>query len=68
MSQEARELISKKVKKLRTKLKLTREELSLLLSFDNSYISKLELCKVNITLDRLEKIAKFFDIKIRDFF
>ena len=68
MSQYVRWLIAEKVKLLRTKMGLTREQLSLQLDFDNSYISKLERCKINITVDRLEKIAKFFNINIKDFF
>lgn len=42
MSQEVRNKIAKSVQKLRTSKSLKREELSLLLGFDNSYISKLE--------------------------
>lgn len=68
MSQYIRELIAEKVKLLRTKKGLTREALSLELGFDNSYISKLEKAKINITIDRLEIIAKFFSINIKDFF
>ena len=68
MSQYVRWLIAEKVKYLRTKMGLTREQLSLQLDFDNSYISKLERSKINITVDRLEKIAKFFNINIKDFF
>ena len=59
MSQEIRNRIANNVKVLRTKKKLKREELSLLLDFDNSYISKLERGSVNITIDRLSKIAEY---------
>ena len=68
MSQYVRWLIAEKIKFLRTGMGLTREDLSLQLGFDNSYISKLERTKINITVDRLEKIAKFFKINITDFF
>jgi len=68
MSQYIRQLIAEKVKLLRTKKGLTREGLSLELGFDNSYISKLENAKINTTIDRLEIIAKFFNINIKDFF
>ncbi len=64
MSQEIRNRISKNVKKYRIERKLKREELSLLLGFDNSYISKLERGTVNITIDRLEKIAESFGVDI----
>ena len=66
MSQEnkicARETIAKNVIKLRKEKKLKREELSLLLGFDNSYISKLEKGRINITIDKLEMLASFFKI------
>ena len=68
MSQDARKQIAKKVFDLRTKAKISREELSLKLGFDNSYISKLEREKINITIDKIELIASFFNIKIKDFF
>lgn len=68
MSQSARRVISDKIKLLRTKSGLKREELSLKLGMDNSYISKVERYKVNFTIDRLEKIAAFFNIDIKEFF
>ena len=64
MSQEIRDILAKNILKLRVKKNLKREELSLLLGFDNSYISKLEKSRINITLDKLEKIAIFFDTDI----
>ena len=63
-----REILAKNKKKLRTKRKLRREELSLLLGFDNSYISKLEKGKINITIDKLTKIADYFEISAKDLF
>lgn len=62
MSQEIRNILANNIKKLRVKKNLKREELSLILGFDNSYISKLENSKINITLDKLVKIAQFFEI------
>ena len=64
MSQEIRNRIATNVKVLRVEKKLKREELSLLLGFDNSYISKLERGSVNITIDRLSKIAEYFAVDI----
>ena len=64
MSQEIRTVLANNIEKLRTKMNLKREELSLLLGFDNSYISKLEKSRINITLDKLEKIAKYFDTDV----
>ena len=64
MSQEIRAVLASNIEKLRTKKNLKREELSLQLGFDNSYISKLEKSRINITLDKLEKIANFFDTNV----
>lgn len=63
-----REILAKNIIKLRTKRKLKREELSLALGFDNSYISKLEKGKINITIDKLTQIADYFEISIKDLF
>ncbi len=63
MNQDLKTVLSKNVEKYRIAKKLTKEELSLALGFENSYISKLEKCKMNITLNRLEKIAKYFEIE-----
>ena len=72
MSQEinndAKQNLAKNIKKLREKLSLKKEELSLQLGFENSYISKVENCRMNITLNRLISIANFFNIKIQDLF
>lgn len=64
MSQEIRDRIAYNLKNLRVQKKLKREELSLLLGFDNSYISKLERGSVNITIDRLSKIAEYFAVDV----
>ena len=45
---------------------MKREALSLALSMDNSYISKVEKCRVNVPIDRLEIIANFFEIDVID--
>ena len=61
-------LLAKNIKKLRLKNKYGREELSLLLGLDNSYISKIEKGRINITIDKLSSIAEFFSVKIADLF
>ncbi len=68
MSQCVRYYIAKNVKKFRMAKGLKREELSLLLGFDNSYISKLERATINITIDRLDKIANYLEIDIIQLF
>ena len=64
MSQGAREIIARNIKKCRLQANLTREELSLALGVDNSYISKLEKARINITIDRLEQLAEYFKLDV----
>ena len=68
MSQDLRYKLSVNIKKLREVSNLKREELSLILGFDNSYISKLEKEKINITIDKIEQIAEYFNIKAYELF
>lgn len=62
MVQVLRARLSANIKFFREKYNYKREELSLMLGVDNSYISKLEKCKVNITIDKLEQLANIFNI------
>ena len=64
MSQDIRQILANNIKNLRTQKKLSREELSLVLGVDNSYISKLEKGKINITLDKIEMLANYFGIEV----
>ena len=64
MRQDIRRILSNNIKNLRTQKKLSREELSLVLGVDNSYISKLEKGKINITIDKIEMLANYFDTEV----
>lgn len=68
MSQLLRKRLAQNIQKYRIQHGYKREELSLILGVDNSYISKLERCCINITLDKLEQITKIFNIDIIDLF
>lgn len=61
---DIRVILAENVKKFRLRKGLSREELSLLVGVDNSYISKLERKKVNITIDKMSIIAKALDVKV----
>ncbi len=63
MNQDIRQILANNIKNLRTQKKLSREELSLVLGVDNSYVSKLEKGKINITLDKIEMLANYFEIE-----
>jgi len=67
MSQAGRKILADKIAKYRLEAGLTREQLSLLLGKDNSYISKLEKLRVNISIDMLEEISKLLKRNIYDF-
>lgn len=62
MSQEIRNKLAQNIEKLRINKKISREELSLILGVDNSYISKLEKGRINITIDKIEQLANFFEL------
>ena len=64
MSQDIRQILANNIKNLRTQTKLSREELSLVLGVDNSYVSKLEKGKINITLDKIEMLANYFETEV----
>lgn len=64
MNQDVKQILADNIKNLRTSKKLKREELSLILGFDNSYISKLEKASVNITINRIIKIADYFGVEV----
>ena len=63
MNQNIKNILAQNIKKLREAKSMNSEELALALGFDNSYISKIEKAKMNITIDKLIKIADFFQIK-----
>lgn len=64
MSQDIRQILANNIKNLRTQKKLSREELSLVLGVDHSYVSKLEKGKINITLDKIEMLANYFETEV----
>ena len=64
MSQDIRRILANNIKNLRTQKKLSREELSLVLGVDNSYVSKLEKGKINITLDKIKMLANYFEKEV----
>lgn len=68
MVYKLRERLAAKIKQYRENCGYSREELSLMLGVDNSYISKLEKGRVNITIDKLEQITQIFNIDVVELF
>lgn len=64
MNQDIRQILANNIKNLRIQKKLSREELSFVLGVDNSYVSKLEKGKINITLDKIEMLANYFETEV----
>lgn len=68
MTKDIKKKFGKNLKKLRKAKNISQEELSLNLDLDNSYIGKVENGKLNITIDKIASIAKFFDVDVFDLF
>ena len=57
-----------KVRKERTKLELSQEELAAKAGVHRTYIGMIERAEKNITLENIEKVAKALNLKLSDFF
>ena len=68
MSQGARKILANNIERRRKSKNMTKEALSLVLGFENSYISKVERLKMNITIDKLSLIADYLGVEIKDLF
>lgn len=62
------EEFGKRIKELRTNLAMSQIELSKKTGIERAQISKIELGKVNITLETIEKISLAFNISISELF
>lgn len=68
MTKDIKKKLGKNIKKLRKLNGLSQEELSLNLDLDGSYIGKVENGKLNITIDKIDSIAKFFEVEVFELF
>ncbi len=57
-----------KVRKERTKLELSQEELAARAGVHRTYIGMIERAEKNITLENIEKMTKALGLKLSDFF
>lgn len=62
----ARQRISTNLKRLRTERGLSQERMAELADFHRTYVSQLERCVTNVSIDGLERIAKALDVDIRE--
>lgn len=68
MNKNIKSKLANNIKKCRQKRGVSQESLSLELDFDVSYIGKVENEKMNISIDRIIKIADFFEIRFEELF
>lgn len=65
---ESRRLIAKNLKEIRLSKRISQEELAFSADIDRTYVSGLERCVRNPTVDLLDKLAAVLDIKTADLF
>lgn len=68
MNENVKNKLAKNIKKYRTQKGLSQETLSLELDFDVSYVGKVENAKMNISIDRIIKIANFLGVSFEELF
>lgn len=61
---EARQRIADNVKRLRTERGLSQEQMAELADFHRTYVSQLERCVTNISVDGLERLAYALGVDI----
>lgn len=62
----ARQILSNNIKKYRALEKLSQEELSFRCQLHRTYISDIERCSRNVSIDNIEKIANALNVSIAD--
>ena len=68
MNKDVKYKLANNIKKIRQEKGISQESLSLDLDFDVSYIGKVENEKMNISIDRIIKIANFLGVKFEELF
>lgn len=58
--------IGANVRRLRKARKLSQEELGELAACHRTYVSQLERCRTNISVDRLERFARVLEVEVTE--
>lgn len=66
MAGEARRRIAENIRRLRKERGLSQEEMAELADFHRTYVSQLERCVTNISLDGLERLANALGVDVLD--
>lgn len=64
VNQNARQRISANLKRFRAEKHLSQEHIAELAGFHRTYISQLERCATNISIDGLERLANALDVDV----
>lgn len=62
----ARERVAANIRRLRKAKELSQEQLAELAQFHRTYVSQLERCVTNISIDGLERLARVLGVDITD--
>ncbi|HYD78165.1 MAG TPA: helix-turn-helix transcriptional regulator [Paucimonas sp.] len=65
---DARKRIAANLKKLRTMRGLSQEAMAEAADFHRTYVSQLERCVTNISIDGLERLAQALEVDIQELF
>ena len=65
MKGDARRRIAANIRKLRSERGLSQERLAELADFHRTYVSQLERCVTNVSIDGLERLAMALNVDIR---
>ena len=65
-ARDARKRVARCVKRLRTERELSQEQLAELAGFHRTYVSQLERCVANISIDGLERLAASLSVDVTD--
>lgn len=63
---DARKRVARCVKRLRIERKLSQEQLAELAGFHRTYVSQLERCVANISIDGLERLAASLSVDVTE--
>ncbi|HEX7802310.1 MAG TPA: helix-turn-helix transcriptional regulator [Pseudoxanthomonas sp.] len=63
---DARKRVARCVRRLRTERKLSQEQLAELAGFHRTYVSQLERCVANISIDGLERLAGSLSVDVAE--
>jgi len=61
---EARQRVARNIRRLRLERGLSQEKMAELADFHRTYVSQLERCVTNISVDGLERLAKVLGVDI----